>query len=824
MDAAGIQRQLTAARTPHQNGVAERKNRTLIECVRSLAIDMDIPASFWDELVLTANYILNRCSTRALKESTPHEHLLGRKPNLSYFRVVGCVAYVHIAKELRTKLGVKALKTVFLGYDNLTKGFRCFDPTRNKIIISRDVRFDESQKGDFRNSSSPLLTHGFFSDLFPSPELQALTPGQHTPSGDSPDNILRFPETSPSPSPGVSPSTQTTSTHGSPSPPRAEPLAIEPFVPRRSVRMREAPLKYVKDHHAYSADFKYTGEDSTCTLITLDGATESIALSKAVKDSRWLTAIQEELAALGKNRIWDLVPLPPGKKPLSSKWVLKVKPDPGPTLTRLKARLVAKGYEQREGIDYHETFAPVVKWSTIRAIIALAASLNWTISHMDVVTAFLNGLLDETIFMLQPPGFSLPGLEHLVCLLKRTLYGLKQSPRAWYQAIDSFLLSSGWQRSTQDHNLYFFTSGSILVIILLFVDDLLITGNSNAKIDETKKQLKQQYEMKELGPVTRYLGVQIDTLPDGYFLHQQNYTDQLLLDAGMTECRPSAVPLPEGTVLFTDMSAAPVDSTHYSRLVGKLIYLTNTRPDISYFVGIVNRYMVAPQQPHLDAVRHILRYLRATSDFGLLYSRTSPSQLQGFTSSNGPWSITGFTDADWGACQETRRSVGAYLFLFAGGPISWSSKRQLTVSRSSTESEYKSLSNGAQESVHLSRLLNELPLTTDMLVPLHCSEQSVLTDLTAASLPTQHDILLHCDNIGALKLAKNPVFHARTKHIEIDHHFVRERVLEGEICLSYISTHDQPADLLTKPLGRLKFNQHRHAIGMVSRKSLNIQE
>lgn len=263
----------------------------------------------------------------------------------------------------------------------------------------------------------------------------------------------------------------------------------------------------------------HTCEKSTCTLITLDGSIENIALLEVVKDLQWLDAIQAKLVALHKNNTWDLVPLCPGKKPLLAKWVLKVKPDLGPTLTRLKPRLVAKGYEQCEGIDYNKTFAHVVKWSTICAIIALTTALNWPISHMDVVTAFLKGHLDETIFMLQSPGFSSPGLEHLVCLLKRTLYGLKQIPRAWYQAIDTFLLSSRWQRSTQDHNLYFFTQGSILVIILLFVDDLLVTGNSTTKIAETKQQLKQQYKMKELGPITHYLGVQIDTLSDGFFLH-----------------------------------------------------------------------------------------------------------------------------------------------------------------------------------------------------------------------------------------------------------------------------------------------------------------
>lgn len=230
---------------------------------------------------------------------------------------------------------------------------------------------------------------------------------------------------------------------------------------------------------------------------------------------------------------------------------------------------------------------------------------------------------------------------------------------------------------------------------MLFVDDLLITGNSDDKINETKSQLRQRYEMKDLGPVTRYLGVQIDKLEEGYFLHQSDYTEQLLREAGMSDCRPSHIPLPEGTVLLSDMSSPHVDVTNYCCLVGKLIYLTNTRPDISYSVGVVSRFMASPQQAHLDSVLHILRYLRSTTQLGLLYRCNPTPHLAGYTRSAGPWDLVGFTNADWGACQETRRSVGGYLFIFAGGPISWSSKRQTTVSRSSTESEYKSLSNGA---------------------------------------------------------------------------------------------------------------------------------
>lgn len=240
--------------------------------------------------------------------------------------------------------------------------------------------------------------------------------------------------------------------------------------------------------------------------------------------------------------------------------------------------------------------------------------------------------------------------------------------------------------------------------------------------------------MKDLGHVWRHLGVQFDALPDGYFLHQEASTTQLLIGVGMADCRPSSTPLPNGIVLLSNMSAPLVDSTHYSRLVGKLIYLTNTRPDISYAIGIVTKYMSAPQKPHLGAITHILRYLKHTTNYGLLYHRTPSPQLQDFIHSTRSWDITGFTNVDRGVFQETRRSVGAFVFLFARGPIAWSSKLQTTVSCSSTESEYKALSNGAHESVHLSRLLNELPLGDHLRVPLHCSANPVIDNLTNATM------------------------------------------------------------------------------------------
>lgn len=411
--------------------------------------------------------------------------------------------------------------------------------------------------------------------------------------------------------------------------------------------------------------------------------------------------------------------------------------------------------------------------------------------------------------MQQPPGFEIPGMESKVCLLRKSIYGLKQSPRQWYEEFDTFLRSIGWVRSQYDPNLYFFREGDSIVIIMLYVDDLLITGNCPKKICAVKQQLQDRYRMKDLGLVHRYLGVDfVRTIDHGLFLHQQEYTEALLQESGMLDSNCEFIPLPMGHVLTSETHTPSVDLHEYCHIVGKLIFLCHTRPDIAYAVGLVSRFMHCPQRLHWESVQHILRYLNYTKDFGILYNRSTDITLHGFT------------DADYLGCPDTRQSVGAYLFQLAAGPISWSSKQQSTVSDSTTEAEYKALSEGAKEAVYVRRLFQELQVFSPLTLPLTCSDVPIHNDLHGATTPSQMDTHLSCDNQGAVKLAKNPIFHAKTKHIEAKHHFIRERVLEGEISLKYIHTDDNPADLLTKPLLRQKFELHRESMGVISRAQL----
>lgn len=425
---------------------------------------------------------------------------------------------------------------------------------------------------------------------------------------------------------------------------------------KRSLWTHQMPVKY----DDYDLNIVSPTNFNVYAIETIEPTRDDITLSKVFAYKGWTATMHEELDSLLCNRTWELVPLPPGRHALTSKWVFKTKPMVGGTRAQLKARLVAHGLEQKEGIDFMETFTPVVCWSTLRLIIALAVTYGWSIHHMDVVTTILNGILTETIYMRQPPGFIKLGCEDLVCRLIRAIYGLKQSPQAWYSKIDNFLYDNGWCRSTVDPTLYFLYHNTSLVIMMLYVDDLLITGNDPILIDEVKNQLKSCYEMEVLGQAQCYLGVDFTYSSHGLLIHQKEYCKALLEVSGMASCPPESTPLSLGYVITSETNTPLIDVNEYCHLVGNLIFLTHARPDIGYVVGIVRRVMSRPQQKHLETVHHILHYLKGTSDLGIFFQK------------NFDVSLHGFPDVDYLGCIETRRSIRAYVFQIVSHPISWS--------------------------------------------------------------------------------------------------------------------------------------------------------
>ncbi|KAD5803210.1 hypothetical protein E3N88_14570 [Mikania micrantha] len=450
---------------------------------------------------------------------------------------------------------------------------------------------------------------------------------------------------------------------------------------------------------------------------------EPESFEEANSSAAWRAAMKHEIDALLQNETWTLVPKPQ------------------------EARLVARGFTQQVGIDYEETFSPVAKLTYVRVLIAVAATKGWPLFQMDVNNAFLYGTLDHVIYMTQPLGFEDHSRLGHVCKLKKAIYGLKQSPRAWYGKIAEFLEVNGFESTSVDASLFVKRAGEQLVVVLVYVDDLIITGSCVEEIQQIKANLCTRFCMKDLGVLKRFLGLEINYEGEHVLLHQTAYSADLLLKFGMLDSKPAWTPVEPNLKLYIDEGKDLDDETMYRKIVGSLIYLTLTRPDIAFIVGVLSRFMQHPKQPHLHAVRRVLWYVKATLRLGVLFQREVVMCL------------VGYCDADYGDDPSSRRSTTGYVIKLGSGAISWCSRLQPTVSLSTTEAEYCSAAMAAQESTWLLRLLAELG-------------QNI-----------EEKMILWCDNVSAIKLAENPTFHARTKHIEVHYHYIREKVLQGEIDL-----------------------------------------
>jgi len=498
----------------------------------------------------------------------------------------------------------------------------------------------------------------------------------------------------------------------------------------------------------------------------------------------WEEAMDSEMESILKNDTWTLTELPPGRKPIGCKWIFRLKLLPDGTVERYKARLVAKGFAQQEGVDFNETFAPVAKFTSIRLILAIAVGEKLFIHQMDVKTAFLYGFLKELVFMTQPEGYIQKSQEHLFCKLHRSLYGLKQAPRAWYSRIDIYLCQLGFKRSVADHGIYVKVYGDVKIILALYVDDLLILCNKLEVIFQVKADLSKEFEMTDLGEAKFILGIYLEqNIPEGYIrLNQSGYIAKILERFKMEDSNPVSTPLDVSVKLCKnqDPPLAEMKDIPYQSAVGSLMYaMIATRPDIAAAVGVVCRFMSNPTRQHWTAVKRILRYLKGTKHFSLQYQATGDKVK-----------LTGYSDSNWAGDLDTRRSTTGYTFLVNSGSISWSSKIQTTVALSTTEAEYMALSETTKEVIWLRQLLSDLGY----------QQQSPTT--------------LYVDNQSTISLAKNPVMHARTKHIDICHHFIREHLDNQDINLEYINTADMIADILTKPLTGEKHKKNTLQLGL----------
>ena len=491
----GIRMIKTVPGTPEQNGVAERMNRTLNERIRCMRIQSGLPKVFWADAISTAAYLINRGPSVPLGYQLPEEVWSGNEVNLSHLKVFGCASYILLNSNSRDKLDPKAKRCYFIGYGSDMYGYRFWDDQNKKIIRSRNVTFNENmfykdKIAEFANANKK-------------PEQVSLEEVSES------DVVNRRQNTE------VEPESEPESEFESE--PEQIVESVTPELPtRRSSRTIVAPQRYSPSLHYL--------------LLTDAGEPEHFAEAMQGGESiKWELAMEDEIKSLQKNKTWSLTKLPEGKKVLQNRWVYRLKEEPDGS-KRYKARLVVKGFQQRQGIDFTEIFSPVVKMTTIRVILSIVAAENLHLEQLDVKTAFLHGDLEEEIFMAQPKGFEVQGKENLVCKLHKSLYGLKQAPRQWYKKFNEFMRNSGFHRCEEDHCCYVKKYIDSYIILALYVDDMLIAGANMAEIDRLKKQLSENFEMKDLGPAKQILGMRIsrDRSKGILNLSQEKYIEKLL--------------------------------------------------------------------------------------------------------------------------------------------------------------------------------------------------------------------------------------------------------------------------------------------------------
>ncbi|KAK4395154.1 Retrovirus-related Pol polyprotein from transposon TNT 1-94 [Sesamum angolense] len=437
--------------------------------------------------------------------------------------------------------------------------------------------------------------------------------------------------------------------------------------------------------------------------------------------------------------------------------------------TRYKARLVAKGFTQKEGIDYTEIFSPVVKFTTVRIILALTAQFDWELKQMDVKTAFLHGDLDEQIYMCQPSGFINKEKPNHVCLLKKSLYGLKQSPRQWNKKFDLFMKSLKFKRSAYDPCLYFKYESEIPVFLVLYVDDMLIASPSLTLIENLQKNLCKTFEMKDLGNAKKILGMTIDRnrKTSTIFLNQSSYVANVLEKFSMKNAKATAVPLVAHFQLCKEQSPKNETETEqmknipYSNAIGSVMYLmVSTRPDIAYAVSCLSRYMSNAGLPHWEALKWLLRYLNGSVSAGIKFSKDADGV-----------SLVGYVDSNYANDRDSRRSTTSYVFTLCGACISWKSQLQNIVALSTTEAEYIATTEAFKEAIWLKGILTEIGFLNKK-------------------------VTIFSDSESSIQLCKNPVFHDRTKHIDVKYHFIRDIVGKEIINLEKINSDNNPADMV----------------------------
>lgn len=746
-----IKHETSAPYSPHQNGTAERGWRSLFEMARCLLIEAKLPKYLWTYAVNAAAYIRNRCFNSRTGE-TPLESLTGLKPKFGNMHIFGSVCYAYIQNKL--KLDARSEKGLFIGYDRNSPAYLVYFPERNDVKRVRCVKFTDK----FEVVSSPLYENDVSLPVKPNvDEVENEVENEIENENDVHIN------------------------DGQRNDVQADDVQrnVEPRYPRRE----HVRPKYLDDFVSNVSDdnvnVNMCNELDYCYMSSSSDVPTTYEDAISSPQSReWQDAMNEEISALEDNDTYEIVPLPVGQTVVGGRWVYALKTDQNGD-SKFKARYVAKGYSQVPGVDFNETFAPTARFTSIRLLMQIALQENLSVHQMDVKSAYLNAPIDCDLYMQQPEGYEQFGKdgEKLVFKLKRSLYGLKQSGRNWNTMMHDYLTNEGFERSLADPCVYTRNCNMKKVIIVIWVDDIIVAASDSNVLEEVKQSLKRKFKMKDLGQLSWFLGIGFQYEKDSIVMSQRKFLERILVKFKMEDCTPKATPCDlNANKIKCEDSSEMVDPKLYREIVGSLIYvMTGTRPDLCYVISLLSQYMAKPTKAHLGMAKHVLRYIKGTLDYGLRFEKSEEGL-----------SLVGFCDSDWGS-SEDRHSVSGYVFQACknGTPISWRSQKQRTIALSTCEAEYISLASATQEAKFLYQVYEDMFQTGE-------SVQSVN---------------IHVDNQGAISLAKNPVHHKRTKHIDIKYHFVREEVQKGFVKLTYVPTEINVADAFTKPLSKVRLNR-----------------
>ncbi|KAG8489197.1 hypothetical protein CXB51_017253 [Gossypium anomalum] len=748
LEECGIVPQYTMPGSPSMNGVAERQNRTLKDTVRSMIAHSTLRESLWGEALKTAAYILNRVPNKAVAK-TPCELWTGQKPSLKHFHIWGCPAEVRPYRPHEKKLGSKTIRSYFIGYSERSRGYKFYDPIIKNIFETGTATFFEDV--EFRGRNKVLI---------PIIDQEVnLEPLQ--------DNIEQLPIQNEV----IVPEEQT-----------QQPQEQVPL--RRSTRERRNAIPddyiiFLQEHEEHEDDNGMMEDDPINFHQDM----------KSSNSQKWIDAMKDEYKFMQDNKVWELVPLPEGAKPIGCKWIFKTKRDANGNVERYKARLVAKGYTQKEGIDFTETFSPVSSKDSFRIIMALIAHFDLELHQMDVKTAFLNGDIEETIYMVQLKNFESKDSMNMVCKLTKSIYGLKQASRQWYHKFHQIIISFGFEINIIDDCVYQKFNGSKYIFLVLYVDDILLATNDIGLLHETKRFLSKHFEMKDLGDASFVLGIQIhrDRSRGILGLSQKNYIDKVLKRFGMQNCRPGDTPVTKGDKFSltqcpkSNLEIQEMQKIPYASAVRSLMYAqVCTHPNIAYIVGMLDRYLSNPGIDHWIAAKRVMRYLQRTKDYMLTYKKSDHLE------------VIGYSDSDFAGCQDSRKSTSGYIYLLAGGAISWKSVKQTLVASSTMAAEFVACYKASNHGMWLRNFVIGLCILENVKRPLK----------------------LFCDNKSIVLYFNNNRSSSKSKHIDIKFLVVKERVQNGQISIEHIGTNSMIADPLAKGLPPKVFHEHTAHMGV----------